>query len=97
MSRGETLAFIRRERAALRASLCSQNEFYLAQIRANSANAMAQTKAISLLEAIDDQAPMRRTDSASPGIVIRVVNLVAPSDRGPRDAPQIEVNDADAG
>jgi hypothetical protein len=97
LHRPELVSFIRRERSALRTALCSSNEYYLDSIRKNSANAMAQTKAIALLEAIDDQAPMRRTDSASPGIVIRVVNLVAPSDRGPRDAPQIEVNDADAG
>jgi hypothetical protein len=41
LHRIETIGFIRRERAAFRAALCSANEFYLAEIRANSANAMA--------------------------------------------------------
>jgi len=87
LSRGETLAFIRRERAALRASLCSQNEFYLAQIRANSANAMAQTKAISLLEQIDDQAVDRPSRDVTPGITIRVLQIASqpvPIDITPR-------------
>ena len=75
LSRGETLAFIRRERAAFRAALCSNNEYYLAEIRANSANAMAQTKAISLLEQIDDQAIDRPSRDVTPGITIRVLNI----------------------
>ena len=87
LSRGETLAFIRRERAALRASLCSQNEFYLAQIRSNSANAMAQTKASSLLEQIDDQAIDRPSRDVTPGITIRVLQIASqpvPIDITPR-------------
>ena len=78
LARGETLAFIRRERAALRASLCSQNEFYLAQIRANSANAMAQTKAISLLEQIDDRSIDRPSRDVTPGVVLNIVSVVPP-------------------
>ena len=87
LSRSETLAYIRRERAALRASLCSQNEFYLAQIRSNSANAMAQTKAISLLEQIDDQAIDRPSRDVTPGITIRVLQIASqpvPIDITPR-------------
>ena len=78
LTRIETLAFLRRERAAFRAALCSANEFYLAEIRANSANAMAQTKAISLLEQIDDEArarPARSGEVPSPGICIRILNV----------------------
>jgi hypothetical protein len=59
LTRIETLGFIRQQRAAFRAALCSANEFYLAAIRKNSANAMAQTKAISILEQIDDEARAR--------------------------------------
>jgi hypothetical protein len=79
----EVIAFIRRERAAFRAALCSANEFYLAEIRANSANAMAQTKAISILEQIDDEArarPARSGEVASPGVCIRILNVTTAPD-----------------
>ena len=75
----ETIAFIRRERAAFRAALCSANEFYLAAIRNNSENEMARTKAISLLEQIDDEAgarPARSGEVPTPGVTIRIVNVV---------------------
>jgi hypothetical protein len=73
----ETIAFIRRERAAFRAALCSQNEFYLAAIRNSSQNEMARTKAISLLEQIDDEAgarPARSGEVASPGVVLNIIH-----------------------
>jgi hypothetical protein len=88
LHRIETIAFIRRERAAFRAALCSANEFYLAEIRANSANAMAQTKAISLLEAIDDDArarPARSGEVASPGVVLNIIH------QAPAAAPIVEI------
>jgi len=86
LHRPELVGFIRRERSALRTALCSSNEYFLAQIRANSANAMAQTKAISLLEAIDDQAPMRRaSDLPSPGVTIRILNIA------PQPAPSGDI------
>jgi hypothetical protein len=78
LSRGETLAYIRRERAAFRQSLCAANEYYLASIRNNSENEMARTKAISLLEQIDDHAIDRPSRDVSPGITLRIVS-VAPS------------------
>jgi hypothetical protein len=74
LHRIETVAFIRRERAALRQALCSANEFYLAAIRNNSQNEMARTKAIALLEAICDQEPMRGADATSPGITIQIIS-----------------------
>jgi len=86
LSRIETITYIRRERAAFRASLCSQNEFYLAAIRNNSQNAMAATKAISILEAIDDEdraRPARSGEVQSPGVIIRV--LV------PQPAPMVDI------
>jgi hypothetical protein len=88
LHRIETISFIRRERAAFRAALCSQNEFYLASIRSDSANAMAQTKAISLLEAIDDEArarPARSGEVASPGVVLNIIH------QAPTPAPIVEI------
>jgi hypothetical protein len=75
LTRIETLGFIKRERKALRAALCSSNEFYLAAIRNSSPNEMARTKAISLLEAIDDEDHARPApgEVASPGITIRII------------------------
>ncbi len=75
LSRGETLAYIRRERTAFRQSICAANEYFLASIRNNSQNEMARTKAISLLEQIDDQAIDRPSRDVTPGICIRVVNI----------------------
>jgi hypothetical protein len=89
LHRIETIGFIRRERTALRTALCSSNEYFLSQIRANSANAMAQTKAIALLEQIDDEArarPARSGEVASPGVIIRV--LV------PQSAPMVDITPA---
>jgi hypothetical protein len=79
LHRIETIAFIRRERGAFRQALCSSNEFHLAAIRNTSENMMARTKAVALLEAIDDEArarPARSGEVPSPGIVLRVLTVV---------------------
>jgi hypothetical protein len=92
----ETIAYIRRERAAFRAALCSQNEFYLAAIRNSSQNEMARTKAISLLEQIDDEAgarPVRSGEVPGPGVTIRIVNVVPPL--APVVPPLIDAGDRD--
>jgi hypothetical protein len=88
LHRIETIGFIRRERQALRTALCSSNEYYLAQIRNNSENAMAQTKAISILEQIDDDArarPARSGEVASPGVVLNIIH------QAPNPAPIVEI------
>jgi hypothetical protein len=99
LTRIETLGFLRQQRAAFRAALCSANEFYLAEIRANSANAMAQTKAISILEQIDDEArarPARSGEVPSPGVVLNIVTVApAPSavDVTPAKVPLIDAGE----
>jgi hypothetical protein len=88
LHRIETISYIREERKALRTALCSSNEYYLAQIRNDSQNAMAQTKAISLLEAIDDEArvrPARSGEIASPGVVLNIIH------QAPNPAPIVEI------
>jgi hypothetical protein len=88
LHRVETISYIRKERQALRTALCSSNEYYLEQIRKNSQNAMAQTKAISLLEAIDDEArvrPVRSGEVASPGVVLNIIH------QAPNPAPIVEI------
>jgi hypothetical protein len=94
LHRVETLGFIKRERAALRAALCSSNEFYLAAIRNSSPNEMARTKAIALLEAFADADRARPApgELVTPGITI---NIVSPAPPEPRDVtPPPEVIDA---
>jgi hypothetical protein len=91
LHRVETLGFIRRERAALRAALCSSNEFYLASIRNSSQNEMARTKAIALLEQISDEARAQPAQSeVGPGITLRIVHKSRP----PIDVTPVKVIDA---
>ena len=88
LHRIETISYIREERKALRTALCSSNEYYLAQIRNDSQNAMAQTKAISILEQIDDEArarPARSGEIASPGVVLNIIH------QAPNPAPIVEI------
>jgi hypothetical protein len=94
LHRIETIAFIRRERAAFRTALCSANEFYLAQIRANSQNEMARTRAISILEEIDGDSRARPMHSVpeQPGICIRIINVSA--SEPPLAPPPAKVIDA---
>jgi hypothetical protein len=94
LHRIETIGYIKRERAALRTALCSSNEFFLAEIRNNSENEMARTKAIALLEAIDDQLPMRHAgEIAGPGITLRIVHETwQPIDLTPAKAPLIDAD-----
>jgi len=99
LHRIETIGFIRRERQVLRTALCSSNEHYLALIRNSSENAMARTKAIALLEAIDDEArarPARSGEVPSPGVTIRILNVTPqPASIDVTPAPQ-RIIDADA-
>jgi hypothetical protein len=88
LHRTETISYIREERKALRTALCSSNEYYLASIRNDSQNAMAQTKAISILEQIDDEArarPARSGEVASPGVVLNIIH------QAPAAAPIVNV------
>jgi hypothetical protein len=100
LHRIETIGFIRRERQVLRTALCSSNEHYLALIRNSSENAMARTKAIALLEAIDDEArarPARSGEVPSPGVVLNIVTYQTPPpavvSRQP-EPPALQITDA---
>jgi hypothetical protein len=73
LDRGEFRQALRAERRAFRDAICAGNEASLARIRDTSENAMAQVRAIQVLEKIDDEAaraPVGRT----PGMVIQIVN-----------------------
>jgi hypothetical protein len=78
LHRPELVSLVRRERAAYRQAICSGNEHALAVIRDEPAgNAMAKVNAIRTLEALDEDASLRRvSDVPSPGMTIRILNVV---------------------
>jgi hypothetical protein len=83
----QVVAFIRKQRSAFRAAVCSGNEFVLQEIRDNAENAMARVRAVQVLEGLDEEASLRRPgEVTAPGITI--VIREAPIDITPK-APQI--------
>jgi hypothetical protein len=98
----QVVAFIRKERARFRASVCSANEYVLQEIRDNGENTMARVRAVQVLEQLDEVSTMRRTgEQVSPGICIVIhqrpqsesptVDVTAPRPT----TPQIVDTDAD--
>ena len=85
LHRPELVGFLRRERAAYRRAICSGNEHALKSIRDEVAgNAVAKVNAIKCLEALDEEASLRRSgEQVTPGIVLNLVT-VAPSGWQPR-------------
>jgi hypothetical protein len=75
LGRAECIRFLRKERARFRATVCAQNEAVLAQIRDDCDNQMARVNAIKVLEQLDVE-PSRTADLPSPGIVLKIVNVV---------------------
>jgi hypothetical protein len=77
LHRGEFIGFLRRERRAYREALTANTEHVLQEIRSTSENFMARLGAVRELERLADESPLRHTDQAvSPGVVIRVLNIV---------------------
>jgi hypothetical protein len=77
LHRPELVGFLRRERAAFRQAICSGNEHALAAIRDEPAgNAMAKVNAIRTLEALGEGAALRSSEVPSPGVTIRILNIV---------------------
>ena len=77
----QVVSFIRKQRSAFRAAVCSGNEFVLQEIRDNAENSMARVRAIQVLEGLDEVASMQRPGEPGDarGIVIRVINVVPPA------------------
>ena len=95
----QDVRFIRKQRSAFRAAVCSGNEFVLQEIRDNAENSMARVHAVRTLERLDEQTSSNRVaDLPTPGIVIRVVNVV--QDAKARQAidvmPTAQIVDVDA-
>jgi len=99
LGRAECIRFLRKERARFRATVCAQNEAILAQIRDDcDGNQMARVHAIKTLEQLDEDASLRRSgELPTPGVTIRIVNVVpqpafgnvTPVDITPRPSSQI--------
>jgi len=96
--RAECISFLRKERARFRATVCAQIEAVLASIRDDrDGNQVARVNAIKVLEQLDVE-PGRAADLPSPGIVLKIVNVVpqpAPIDVTPAKAPLIDAGDRD--
>jgi hypothetical protein len=83
LHRPEVIALIRRERAAFRLAICAANESVLAQIRdKRDGNQMARVRAVQVLEGIEDST-VKSSNAPSPGVTVRIVNVVAPSAQSP--------------
>jgi hypothetical protein len=90
LERPTVIALLRSQRRAFRNELCATNESHLADIRANSLNAMAKLGAIRTLEELSDAeyATHRRSEpDSSPHVTIRILAGPAP----PPDTPVIDV------
>jgi hypothetical protein len=80
LHRGELVSFVRRERRAFREALCANTEHVLQELRSSSDNFMVRLGAARELERLSDETSLRRADeTVSPGICIRVVNIVQDS------------------
>jgi hypothetical protein len=89
LGRAECISFLRRERARFRATICAQNEAVLAQIRDDcDGNQMARVAAIKTLEGLDQEPSRQAGDTQTPGIVLKIVNVM------PSPSPAIDVTPA---
>ena len=90
LGRAECIAFLRRERARFRQTVCAQNEVILAEIRDDrEGNQMARVRAVQVLEQLDETPAHRSGELPTPGVTIRIVNVVpqpAPIDVTPQVA-----------
>jgi hypothetical protein len=81
LDRGPFRLALRAERRAYRDAICAGNEAALARVRDTSENAMAQVRAIQVLEKIDVEADRAPAGIQTPGLVIQIVTA---SPEGPR-------------
>jgi hypothetical protein len=95
-ARPHVLAHLRQRREVLRAAASGKNILRLCQIR-DAADNMPAVNAIKTLEGLDEEGLMRRTtDTPTPGIVLRIVNVApqpVPIDITPRPSPIIDASD----
>jgi hypothetical protein len=89
LRRPHVLAHYLSECEVLRVSGRAKRLHRLEELAEQNTNMNAAVAAIKTAELMPDDPVKRGGAVASPGIVIRVVNLVAPSDPGPRDVAQI--------
>jgi hypothetical protein len=76
--RPECIAHLRKVRAQFRAVACAQNEAVLAQIRDDrEGNQMARVRAVQCLERLEDTEVARPSNTPSPGVSIRILNVTS--------------------
>src|SRR5262249_13810166 len=98
LGRAEAISFLRAERSRFRQCACAGNEAHLVAIRGGD-NSAAAVHAIRTLEQLSDNEVARPSNLPSPGIVLRVVNLVQDAkarptiDLTPAKAPLIDAGD----
>jgi hypothetical protein len=86
----QVVAFIRKERARFRASVCCANEYVLQEIRDNGENTMARVRAVQVLEQLDETPALRSGELVSPGVTIRLITI-APSSSVPSQLVPIDI------
>jgi len=96
LGRAECLAFLRKERARFRATVCAQNEAVLVSIRDTSegGNQMARVHAVRTLEQLADSEVAKPSNATTPGIVLKVIHVDQALQPAPIDITPSKVIDA---
>jgi hypothetical protein len=91
LGRAECIAFLRKERARFRATICAQNEYVLADIRDHALNSMSRVHAIRTLEQLADSEVARPSNAPDArGVCIRILKITTSApEPPPAPAPRI--------
>ena len=81
-------AYLLAEKRAFTAMICAANPAALRRARDTSANGMVTVAAVRALEDLDEEANSRPPGSSTPGVTIRIVNVVQ---QGAPAAPALDV------
>jgi len=76
LDRPTVRAYLMAQRRAFRTAVCAGNELALQRVRDKSKNGMVTVAAVRALEGMDAEEQMRRPNQPSPGVTIRIVNVV---------------------
>ena len=88
LDRAQVRAYLLASRRTFREAICAGNEGALQRIRDKSPNGMAVIASVRALENLDEEAAARTLNPPTPGVTIRIVNVVQ---QGAPAAPAIDV------
>jgi hypothetical protein len=88
LDRAQVRAYLLASRRTFREAICAGNEGALQRIRDKSLNGMAVIASVRALEQLDEETNARPANAPTPGVTIRIVNVVQ---QGAPAAPAIDV------